>query len=44
MTTITPSNPTIMPPGNPPSRGSGKAETPLARMHFDRETGTFGAP
>jgi hypothetical protein len=38
------------PPGQPtpppfgPERGSGKSDTPLARMHFDIENGTFGAP
>ncbi|HEY2435913.1 MAG TPA: hypothetical protein VGH93_01950 [Solirubrobacteraceae bacterium] len=40
------------PPGHPtppllpsgPARGSGKAGTPLACMHFDIENGTFGAP
>ncbi len=38
------------PPGHPtppplgPSRGSGKFGTPFARMQFDIEIGTFGAP
>ena len=38
------------PPGHPtppplgPARGSGKFGTPFARMHFDIEIGTFGAP
>jgi hypothetical protein len=34
----------LAPPPLGPSRGSGKFGTPFARMHFDIEIGTFGAP
>jgi len=50
ITTIESLEVTIKPPGNPtpppfgPSRGSGKPETPFARMHRDTAAGEFAGP